>query len=183
MEYDRENVSFNVLRNALYHTARRLTFDRWNRWASALVILLGAAAVADFFIRFGIETVYLSIAVTVVGTLQLVFDFGGRARDHQALQRDYYNLLAEMEEAPGTGDLAAFRAKMTRISGDEPPMMKALDAKAYNDAIDALELNEDQRLVIPLGHRLMANLVSFNGSRYPKVCELEAINSDALKGG
>ncbi|MEO2039344.1 MAG: hypothetical protein ABGW90_11725 [Martelella sp.] len=176
MEDDRENVSFNVLRNALYHTARRLTFDRWNRWASALVILLGAAAVADFFLRFGIETVYLSIAVTMVGTLQLVFDFGGRARDHQALQRDYYNLLAEIEEKPdaNAADIAAWRARMTRIAGDEPPTLRAIDAKAYNDAFDALEFGEEgDRLVIPWWHRLAGQVLTFEGYRYLKRSEIE----------
>ena len=176
MEDDHGNISFNALRNALYHTGRRMTFERWNRWANALVILLGAGAMADVLSGLGVATVWLSLCVTVTGTMQLVFDFGGRARDHQALQRDYYNLLAEIEEtpAPDAAALAAWRARMTRIAGDEPPTLRALDAKAYNDAFDALEFgNEGDRLVIPRWHRFAGQFLTFEGYRYPKRSEIE----------
>lgn len=174
---DRDQIRFNVLRNALYHTSRRLTFDRWNRWFNFLVIVLGATAVTDWLKTFGIEMSQsiFGVAVAAVGAASLVFDFGGKARDHQALQRDYYHLLAEIEENidPSPRDLALWYSKMVRIAGDEPPMLRALDAKAYNDAIGATEYYKpDQRLHIPWHHRILGLIWAFEGYDYKKLCEL-----------
>ncbi|MBY3597549.1 hypothetical protein [Rhizobium bangladeshense] len=174
---DRAQIRFNVLRNALYHTSRRLTFDRWNRWFNFLVIVLGATAVTDWLKGVGIEMSQsvFGVAVAAVGAASLVFDFGGKARDHQSLQRDYYNLLAEIEEKidPTEQDLAAWYSKMIRIAGGEPPTLRALDAKAYNDAIGATEYYEpDQRLYIPWHHRIFGMVWAFEGYDYKKLHEL-----------
>lgn len=174
---ERDLVRFNVLRNALYHTSRRMTFDRWNRWFNFVVILLGAQAVTNFMLAFGVDLsqVVVGAMVAAVGAAQLVFDFGGKARDHQSLQRDYYHLLAEIEESPECSDkdVARWWAQMIRIAGDEPPVLRALDAKAYNDAIGATEIYpQEQRLYIPWHHRLVGQVWAFEGYNYLKLWEL-----------
>jgi hypothetical protein len=179
MDNDRENIRFNALRNALYHTGRRLTFERWNRWCNFAVILLGAAAMADFAkgAGFGDHQYVLGGLVAAVGAAQLVFDFAGRARDHQALQRDYYHLLADIEEAaaPDESLVSLWRGRMIRIAGDEPPTYRALDAKAYNDAIGATEIFPlTERLHIPWHHRLFGAFWAFEGYDYRKIGELPA---------
>lgn len=176
---NRDLVRFNVLRNALYHTSRRLTLDRWNRWFNFLVILLGAEAVTKFMMIFNVNVASGAIGalVATVGAAQLVFDFGGRARDHQNLQREYYHLLAEIEADPAPDEvkIAGWFAQMTRISGDEPPVLRALDSKAYNDAIGATELfPQDQRLYIPWHHRLFGQFWAYEGYDYKKLEELAA---------
>ncbi|MBZ9678930.1 hypothetical protein [Mesorhizobium sp. ES1-1] len=172
---DVENLRFNVLRNALYHTSRRRAAERWSRFCNFLVILLGAAAMGDVMRRFGFDGIWLGAAVSTVAAAQLVFDFGRQARDHQSLQRDYYNLLAEIEEClePGDVECANWAGKMTRIAGDEPPVLRAVDAKAYNDALDALDsYNHGQHLYIPLYQRLTASFFSYDGYNYKKFAEL-----------
>ena len=181
MTPDRENIRFNVLRNALYHTARRLTFERWNRIFNFLVVLLGAAAMGDVLAAVGVGFVWPAGAVAVVGAAQLVFDFGRMARDHQELQRSYYDLLADIEEHTDADQTqcAKWYARMIRITGSEPPTLRAIDAKAYNDALDALGLHDGgERLIIPLWQRPLAGLVSFEGTSYRKASELR----DAAKG-
>lgn len=171
-----ENLRVNVLRNALYHTARRLTFERWNRVFNFLVIALGAAGMGDFLARFGIDQMWVAAAVTVVGALQLTCDFAGFARTHQGLQRDYYGLLADLEEMtePTEDKIALLRGKMMRISGEEPPILRALDAKAYNDAIDASGYYErDQRLHIPMTHRIFGRYWPYDGRGYDTMAELD----------
>ncbi|WP_146010351.1 hypothetical protein [Acidimangrovimonas sediminis] len=174
MTPDRENVRFNALRNALYHTARRRALERMNRVFNLAVILLGAAAIGDVLARFGIAQSWIGAAVALIGALQLVFDFGRQARDHQTLQRDYYSLLADIEAVPSANDedCATWQSRLVRIAAEEPPMLRALDAKAYNDAIDALEFGRDQRLHVPLLHRILAAFVSFEGHDYRKLGEL-----------
>ncbi|KAF0674351.1 hypothetical protein, partial [Profundibacterium mesophilum] len=93
-----------VLRNALYHTARRRALERINRSFNLLVLLLGAAAIGDLAMRLGIDRIWIGAGVALIGALQLVFDFGRQARDHQTLQRDYYALLAEIDAAVAPDD-------------------------------------------------------------------------------
>lgn len=177
MTPDRDNIRFNVLRNALYHTARRLTFERWARWLNLVVVLLGAAAIGDLFGHFGYSRIWSGVGVALAGSLQLVFDFSGTARDHQVLQRDYYHLLAdiEAEPEPDARDLATFYSRMIRISGDERPTMKAVDARAYNDAIDATEIyGREERLVIPWWQSPLRNFLPFTGMEYRKRSEIGA---------
>ena len=178
MERTVENVRFNVLRNALYHTGRRMAFERWNRFFNFLVVVLGAAATGGIITEIGINAIWPAGAVAVVGAAQLVFDFGRMSRDHQTLQREYYHLLADIEQniAPTQQDVAAWYAKMTRIAGDEPPVLRAKDAKAYNDAIDALEWGREERLKIPFWHVLFGWIWPFEGYNYKKFCELPGKN-------
>lgn len=64
---------------------------------------------------------------------------------------------------------AAWASKMARIAGDEPPVLRALDAKAYNDEFDALEFSDPgERLYIPWWHRVLGSLQSFEGHTYKK---------------
>ena len=176
MTQDRDNIRFNVLRNALYHTARRMHFERLNRTFNFVVVVLGASAMSDALQRLlGIETVWIGAAVAVIGAMQLVFDFGRMARDHQQLQRDYYNLLADIEHAASDDPklCAEWHARMIRITADEPPILRALDAKAYNDALDATGLYpQDERLVLKWRHLTFGWLFAFEGSTFPKKCEL-----------
>lgn len=172
---DRENIRFNVLRNALYHTSRRRSFERWNRFFNFLVVVLGAAGVGNLLGRFGIGQAEIGVAVALVGAAQLVFDFAGASRTHQALQRDYYNLLGDIEEElePTAEQLAIWYGKMVRIAGDEPPVLRALDAKAYNDAMGAMEYYPaGDRLHLPWYHRLLGRMLSYDGYNFKKISEL-----------
>lgn len=174
----RENIRFNALRNALYHTARRRVFERWNRVFNFGVILLGTAAAADVLQKINIDQLWVGAAVAVVGAAQLVFDFGRSARDHQALQRDYYRLLSdiELQVDPSIDQCNKWQSEMIRITADEPPTLRAIDAKAYNDAIDAIGVFEvdKERLVIPWNHRLFGGVFHFDGYNYKKLSELSA---------
>lgn len=176
---NRDMLQFNVLRNALYSTGRRMFFERCNRWFNFVQIALGAAAVADVVSYFNAPwpPKFIGLAVAIVGAAQLAFDFGGRARDHQKLQREYYDLLADLETvSPSEEDIIAkLSSRQIRIYGDEPPIMRALDAKAYNDAIDANgRIDESERLHIPILHRVFGSLLSFDGYRYETLKEYRA---------
>lgn len=174
-----EMIRFNALRNALYHTARRRQLEWWSRFFNFLVVALGAAAIADFTTSIGFSQILIGVAVSTVGTLQLVMDFAGSARTHQRLQRDYHEVLAEIEEAdePTPHLCRHWEGKLYRIAGDEPPVLRALDAKAYNDAIDASDESlfpRDQRLYIGFWARLAGSFFQFNGTEFKKFCELDS---------
>ena len=175
MTADAQNFEFNALRNALYHTARRGTFEAWARWLNLMVILLGTATVSDLLAPIGVKIMYIGAATTFIGALQLTFDFSGRACTHQILQRDYYKVLADFQAilTPTDEDIARCNAALTLTMADEPPVMRVIDSKAYNDALDATGyFTKDQRMHIPWWHLPLKNLWSFEGYNYKKVCEL-----------
>ena len=134
---------FDALRNAVYHTQRGTFFDTLNRIFSFLVILVGAGVVGKVADFLKWNSIWFELIVVLLATLQLVFDFGTRAMEHKFLQRRYYDLLAEMELSaePDVNSVAAkkkWSAKLLTIAGDEPMTMRALDAIAYNQALDAM---------------------------------------------
>lgn len=170
---DRQNLLFNVLRNALYHTARRRSLETQNRLFNFAVIALGASAVLSV-IQPIVRPEYIGIATTVIGAVQLVWDFGGKARDHAQLQRDYLELLSRIEGTiePSAKQLAAWKGEMIRISSSEGPILRAVDAKAYNDAIDATEFyGPGERLYIGVLPRLFGAVLTFEGHRFDKLSE------------
>lgn len=178
MHLDRDNIYFNVLRNALYHTARRRSLEAAARFFNFLTVLLGAAVVGNLAQYLGLSMAWAGGAVAFVGAAQLAYDPAGRAREHQLLQRDYYRLLAEME-AHGDAEPAAlrrFNAEMIRISGEEPPTLRGVDAKAYNDAIGASGIFSDgERLVIPLWVQAVSSFLTLDGYHFDKVSEKKPV--------
>lgn len=177
MPPDRENIRFNTLRNALYHSARRRSLERLNRGFNFIVVVLGASAAGDVFAVFGVQQSWTAFVVAIVGAAQLVFDFGRQARDHQALQREYYLLLSQIEaKIDATAEeCASWYSQLVKIAADEPPVLRAIDAKAYNDALDTLDLHDaSNRLHIPWWQKPLAGFVAFEGARYLKLSERSA---------
>jgi hypothetical protein len=109
----------------------------------------------------------------LVATIQLVFDFGGRASTHIFLQKRYYDLLADMEverNANSTEAKKRWSAKLLTIAGDEPIPMRALDALAYNAALDAWtsdpEELKEHRLYVPWLYRRLRHVIAFQGTQF-----------------
>ena len=173
VQKEREGLEFNALRNALYHTARRNALETWSRWLNFFVILLGASAVADFAKDVPHGVVVLGLAITLIGALQLVFDFAGRARVHELLQRRYYEMLGRLKDTttPTVEDCARFNGELARISGEEPPTYRALDAIAYNEANSTLygDARAYHKLRIHWWQSLTRNFIHHNGADFPFV--------------
>jgi hypothetical protein len=160
---------FNALRNAIYHSARKSFFDSLNRRLNFLVIILGAGVAGKISDRFQMRELWLEFGVVIFATAQLTCDFGYRARTHEFLQRKYHEMLAdiELEESP---DLRKWNSKLQTIAADEPMPMRALDALAYNAALDATTSDPAARFAdrihVPFWHRMLKNLVARNGYEY-----------------
>ena len=141
-----KDPKFDALRNAIYHTERCQFFAFANRCLSFLVILFSAGIAAKWARHVHLDDTWIELAVVAAATIQLVFDFGGASKTHEFLQRRYYELVAEME-GQDLADEAARRswsAKIFTIAAEEPMTMRALDAIAYNKALDAMYAPEDK---------------------------------------
>ena len=87
-----------ALRNAQYHLARRRFLDGTSRVFNFVIILGGTGTAAQLTTDRPNVAIILGGIIAAVGAAQLVFDFMGRARIHEILQRRYFNLLADMEQ-------------------------------------------------------------------------------------
>jgi hypothetical protein len=164
----KSDLYFDALRNALYHSARKAYFDLLNRTLSFVIILAGGTAAADFGSRWGLDFKLLAFVAAVVAALQLVFDFGMRARTHEFLQRRYYEMIAKISAKPNTAkkELGEWEAELNRIYSEEPTPMRALDAIAYNAACEALG-RSDKRVKVSWWQSLMRHFLPFQRAEFP----------------
>lgn len=182
--FDVGELRFHATRNAQYHIGRRRVLERYNRYANAATILLGTAIVADVASKIAIDTIWIGAAASCVGVAQLVFDFAGRARTHELLQRRYYDLIAAMGRTvePGEADIAKWTGDLAQIYGDEPPTDPIADAIAYNEAGHALGMGAGDTLVIPMYVRLLNLIGLASGHRFVSRGEQVAPHSAADAG-
>ena len=162
-----ENLKFDILRNAIYHTARGQFFDLISRLINFTIIVLGTGAASQLGAATGkIDDRWLAGAAALLAALQLVGDFGVAARNHAYLQRRCYELLSELELSTplDEGRIATLRAKLIILYGEEPPPMRALDAVAYNAACDSVG-KPDARVRINLFQDPCANFIRLMGQR------------------
>jgi hypothetical protein len=169
------NPRFAALQNALYHTERRAFLDRANKLMNSMVIILTAGVVAKAAHMISVDGAWTELAVVVVATLQMVFDFGGSAQEHKFLQMRYYEMLSQMEEEGESGPEFEKRwsARLLKISADEKLLMRALSAITFNMALDAIfaetenpELRKDYRQSVAWYHWLFRNIFAFHTTNF-----------------
>ncbi|MFO3796998.1 MAG: hypothetical protein ACK8QZ_06890 [Anaerolineales bacterium] len=177
----RDALRHNFLRNALYHTARRRVLEGWSRLSNFVVLALGTTSAADALVGFGISQGLLGLAVAIVAAMQFAFDWSGRARTHEFLQRRNYEVLAQIETKPELAKRqgAEFQGQISLLSAEEPPTHRALDAMAYNEALDSIygAGGADSRLVVPVWQVPLVHILHFNGSNYRSTAERAELRS------
>ena len=179
-----QDPRFDALRNAIYHTARGRFVDAVNRFFNFLVIALRAVAVGKVAHVFSIGEYWIELGIVLIATLQLVFDFGGRASTHIFLQKRYYDLLSDMEVERNANAAATTRrwsSKLLTIAGDEPIPMRARDALAYNAALDASTTDpamlKENRLHVPWLYRRLRHVIAFQGTQFVPKSEYQGMIS------
>jgi hypothetical protein len=145
---DRTAFQIECLKNARYHEDREIFFARIHKLTMLIAVLGGTAAFA-FVSQFKI----FAGLVTIAGVTDLVFDVSGKARLHAALRRRVYDLLAQSEDA--SRDLAALKEQAVRIYADELPCMHAVNALAYNAAMQAFGRPEKYQFPVSVWHRAL----------------------------
>jgi hypothetical protein len=155
------------MRNALYHLARRRWLETWGKLFNFFIVVAGSSAAADIFGYFPESRIWLPLGIAAIGALQLVYDFSGQARTHEILQRRYYSLLAEIDEcvAPTKIQCAKWLAEISRMAGDEPPTLRALDAIADNQATSTI-YGGGSRLRVTWWQSLTRQILAHNGATF-----------------
>ena len=160
----RDSVSFNVLRNALYQTARLQHYSRLHRLVMFLVVLTGTAGVSTV-VEKAVGAQALGFATALLAALDLLFDFRGKADLHSRMRQKYYELLADIERSQSDSERSVrdWYAKMISYTAEEPGEYRAADALAFNEAVDALGRDKTERISLPLTTRMFAHWVTFRG--------------------
>lgn len=164
---------FDALRNAIYHAERRTFFDTLNKGLNFLVIIFGAGVAGKAAHLLHLDDLVLEMGVLLFATIQLVFDFGTRARDHDFLQRRYYEMLSKMERDVDDSETALRHrsAELLVIAADEPMPMRALDALAYNKALSAVvtdpEIARAYRQYVSFWQKRLRHVIAFHSAPFP----------------
>jgi hypothetical protein len=159
-------LEHQALRGTLYHAARTRWLDGRNRIFSLIIILAGTATATDLTRGNDRAVLWLGVTIALVGALQLVCDFNGRARLHEMLQHRYRNLLTDIERDidPTRQKCTEWTSEITRTAADEPETMRALYAIADNQATAATLGSTRPRLIVSPWRSLTRQLLPHNSS-------------------
>jgi hypothetical protein len=173
-----ERAKFKCIRNANYHSDLERFYARWHKIFMFLVVALGTAAIGSAVTHDNIyATVGTGLAV-LAGLVDLVWDVDGRARLHSDLRRRSYDLLARLE---ANEDIRAIEVEFVRLVGDEPPPMYAVDALAFNTAVDALGRPPGQKYVLAMWQRWVRHWLAFRSNQFPTEEKIAAATAAAAR--
>jgi hypothetical protein len=116
------------LNSALYHDDREKFLARINRLIMFVIVIFGASALTPIREKYS----WIPAITAIAGLANLVFDIDGSARVHSSLRQRLYNILADTEVS---SDLAQLERQLILVYADEPPVMYAVNAVAYNNAM------------------------------------------------
>lgn len=126
-----DELRFQLLRSALYHDMLNAKWARVHRLLTFFSVLLSTAAVAAFGGSWPWIGQIGGVAVAVISTVQLVWDFSSLSVRHGDLRRRFYELLADLDDGVAPD---AIRAKLPRIFPDEPAISDDVNRRAHNMA-------------------------------------------------
>ncbi|MEM9495017.1 MAG: hypothetical protein AAGA09_03355 [Pseudomonadota bacterium] len=166
------DLRFDLLRNALYNSAREGFFALLHRMVMFVVAFAGTGAAVNLL---GDEpekliSIFAGLLVAFAATADLVFDLGGSARVHAGLKQRFFSLLAELEVSAGDEDeLKKIQKQMTSIYGEEPPIKRVVDAIAWNQArlSNEPDVTAEQLLRISFFQGILQHIWAFNSADFP----------------
>jgi hypothetical protein len=166
------DLRFSLREQIAYHGARELFLARLGRTLTGLQVLLGTSAVAmmaEVFPDYALASV---VAAALTGVLLLVIDPAGAAREHRVLRGRFHEIMADCEEGDCSEQmLRQARAKVERINASAPPAYRAVQAIAYNMAVNATYREPEAasyRYKVGVTRRLFANWFAMRGMPFSR---------------
>ncbi len=157
------NLLFGVRRSIRYHNRRRMFFDRWATFTSAISVIFGSATVLALLKGQGGE-LYAALAATTVtlfSAVDLVVGTSKTARLHADLSRRFIGLEKEIiaTPSPTEDDMIRLAGSRLDIEADEPPVLRVLDSLCHNEMLRAMGYDKEQFLRIRWYQRIAPNLI------------------------
>lgn len=174
------NLLFGVRRSIRYHARRRMFFDRYRQFTSAMGVIFGSATI--FTLLNDVSPMSPAIAaavVTVFFAIDLVVGSAAKARLHDDLCRRFIDLERQMELAVGRDgqSLAQFTAARLEIEADEPPVHRVLDLMCHNELLHAMGYERKQFVRIRPYQRWLAPFFDVQDHKITTYGELEQAKS------
>ncbi len=166
------DLQFECIADTAYYVMRETHFARMNRWLTGAQTLLSTGAVASLLAEGAwAVTVTAGLAGAVSGVILLVLDPAGAAREYRILRSRVMAITRAIVVDPtGPREVRMLASKRLEVAADAPPVLRALQAIAYNAAVDALYSREDapsQRLAVTARQRWCAQWRGFWGVNFP----------------
>jgi hypothetical protein len=180
---ERELLEFRCVRNAAYHEDWEYYYARVHRWLMFIVVVFGTLSIGAslaIYLSSGHDNIWPTVGTLIAvlaGLVDVVWNVDGLAREHSALRRRCYDLVARMQAGEPTNSL---QAAFTRIVADEPPAMHAVNALAFNAAVDALGRPADQKYVLKPWQIWFRHWWRFRPNEFPTVGDVGATARTAL---
>jgi hypothetical protein len=136
----RHNLLWGVRRSILYHTRRRMFYDRMGMWASACGVLLGSSVVVTTLQSLNeIALRVMALLTAIFSLINLVVGSSGKARQHHDLVRKFTKLESDIicKPTPSEQDISELECRRLEIEAEEPPKLAVLDVICHNELLVA----------------------------------------------
>lgn len=173
-DLERQNMLFGLATEVAYHGSREAWFGGLQRATLFVNVGLGAGLLAEY-----IPATLAGFLVAMASAMDVTFDFAGQARRHRDL-RSRFMALAEEAMVPSCAQ-PAIRASMLRLDADAPPTYRAVEAVAYNQALDGLGRDRSYRLQLALHQRILRHVWPFGGATFESLIDREAAKAEAAR--
>ena len=162
----RYDLLFRLAFSARYHQRRESFYEFWDKFAKAIAVIGGAAAISTLLDRWhpDIKT-WIAAVITFTSTLSLVFGLSQKARLHLELRRRY-GLLESRLISLADGDMESLKkieSEISLIESDEPPILATLVQLCQNEVARAWD-RPDHIHNVQLLKRLFANFFDLEAS-------------------
>jgi hypothetical protein len=155
---------FNCVRNAAYHEDREHYYASVHRRLMFIVVALGTLSIGASLAHENIWASLGTLIAVLAGLVDVVWNVDGLAREHSILRRRCYDLLARMEAGE---PMTVLQPAFARVIADEPPAMHAVNALAFNAAVDALGRPKDQKYVLAPWQVFLRHVLRFRPNEFP----------------
>lgn len=161
----KDNLDFSIEKSLRYHQRRRAHYERLHKFVMLGIILSSSAAFAKVA---GHEQIFALIGV-LLGTLDLVFSFSLKARDHVMLHSEFTGLLADIRTAGSfkKATLGEWERRRLEIEAKELPIYWALEASCYNEVVHARGAQESGLAEIKWFQTVLMNWARFDKDGFP----------------
>lgn len=168
MMSSKQDVLWDCERLSLYHHTRGQFLYLVHRWVMFLIIISGTSAFASIIKDYNIVASISMIFSSVLGVLDLVFNFSNASNEHITLYRRFTELRGKMISCTDYTDkhIRLWHDSMHSIYADEPPTYRALEAWCHNILCRSMGHKKEDTLRIPYLHRMFMNMWPFAGEQY-----------------
>ena len=162
-----DGVLFDAETSALYHKAREGFFDAMHRLVMAGILLSSSYAVVVISAANVPKTeAFLAAIPAILGSLDIVFAFGMRAREHAVLGRRFMELSCDT--ATDRYDARDLMGRFYALCGEEPPTYQVVHSLCHNQSCDVRE-RPDYKVRTTRLQRWFRHFYRFEGAEFPRV--------------